>query len=89
MKFHRFVFGKRNRTNDFGNGKDERVACIEAETITPNEIADHRKSLGMSQIQFAKHLGVSLRALQSWEQNTRKPGDEIIKKIRSNLEQHA
>ena len=82
MNISRFVFGKRDRSGVFKKDKNGSVVCEEIETVTPSEILEHRKKLGMSQIQFAQHLGVSLRALQSWEQNTRTPNGTIVKKIK-------
>lgn len=37
-------------------------------------ITNTRLQLGLSQMQFAKLLGVSKRTLQDWEQGRRKPG---------------
>lgn len=85
MKHSRFVFGKRDRSGVFDKDQNDGETCVELETVTPSEIIEHRKALGMSQIQFAQHLGVSLRALQSWEQDTRKPNGTIAEKIRSLL----
>jgi putative transcriptional regulator len=41
--------------------------------VTPPEIKEVRKSLNVSQRQFALMIGVSLRTLQNWEQGRRKP----------------
>jgi putative transcriptional regulator len=36
-------------------------------------VADVRKSAGLSQAQFARLMGVSVRTLQDWEQGRRSP----------------
>lgn len=83
MKNSRFVFGKRDRSGVFDKDQNDGETCVELKTVTPSEIVEHRKTLGMTQIQFAQHLGVSLRALQSWEQNISKPNGTVAEKIRS------
>ena len=43
--------------------------------IHPGEILDEefRKPRGLSQTEFARLLGISVRTLQNWEQGWRKP----------------
>ena len=41
--------------------------------LTPKEIKDLRRKLGLSQKAFAKQLGVSLRTVQRWERGESKP----------------
>lgn len=41
--------------------------------IALSEVTQARASSGLSQSQFAKVLGVSIRTLQEWEQGRRKP----------------
>ena len=41
--------------------------------LKPREIKDIRESLNASQDRFAAFLCVSLKAVQSWEQGTRRP----------------
>jgi putative transcriptional regulator len=41
--------------------------------IKPPEIKTARKKLNVSQNEFALMIGVSVRALQNWEQGRRKP----------------
>ena len=49
-------------------GKAARVATVE---VSP--AAEARNKVGMSQSEFAKLLGVSVRTLQDWEQGRREP----------------
>lgn len=42
-------------------------------TVAVPPIIEIRQKTGMSQAQFAKLLGVSIRTLQEWEQGRRKP----------------
>ncbi len=53
---------------DIKAGKVGRVSTLE---VSP--IAAARQKIGLSQSEFAKMLGVSLRTLQEWEQGRRKP----------------
>jgi len=41
--------------------------------MTASEIMEIRKRAKMTQAQFAKRLGTSIRAVQSWEQGQRHP----------------
>jgi putative transcriptional regulator len=38
-----------------------------------NEVTDIRKTMGMSQTEFAVLLGISVRTLHHWEQGSRQP----------------
>ena len=42
-------------------------------TVEVSPLASARLKLGLSQSEFAKMLGVSLRTLQEWEQGRRQP----------------
>ncbi|WP_298438906.1 helix-turn-helix domain-containing protein [Geobacter sp.] len=53
---------------DIKAGRVGRVSTVE---VSP--IASARMRIGMTQSEFAKMLGVSLRTLQEWEQGRRKP----------------
>ncbi len=44
----------------------------------PSDIKQIRDELDISQIGFAKMLGVSLRTLQAWEQGTRNPSGAAL-----------
>jgi putative transcriptional regulator len=49
-------------------GKAARVSIVEVSAAT-----EARNRVGMSQSEFAKLLGVSVRTLQDWEQGRREP----------------
>ena len=49
-------------------GKAARVTAVEVSAAT-----EARNRVGMSQSEFAKLLGVSVRTLQDWEQGRRQP----------------
>lgn len=51
--------------------KADRVGRVSTVEVSP--LASARLKLGLSQSEFAKMLGVSLRTLQEWEQGRRKP----------------
>ena len=70
---------KRDAQRDIGS---ELLASIEemkagkagrAHTISLSEVTQARAQSGLSQSQFARMMGVSIRTLQEWEQNRRKP----------------
>lgn len=43
------------------------------EEFTASEIKDIRKSAGLTQILFAKYLGVSLKTVEAWESGRNQP----------------
>lgn len=43
------------------------------ETFTAGEIKDIRKNTGMTQVLFAKYLGVSLKTVEAWESGRNHP----------------
>lgn len=47
--------------------------------LRPNEIRAIRKSLGMSQAQFARLINVSSNTVESWEQGARRPREATLK----------
>jgi putative transcriptional regulator len=49
-------------------GKAARITAVEVSAAT-----EARNRVGMSQSEFAKLLGVSVRTLQDWEQGRREP----------------
>jgi putative transcriptional regulator len=53
---------------DIKAGKVGRVSSVKA-----SPLAEARLKIGLSQSEFAKILGVSLRTLQEWEQGRRTP----------------
>lgn len=42
-------------------------------TVVFSPVTQARQASGLSQVQFAKLMGVSVRTLQEWEQGRRKP----------------
>jgi putative transcriptional regulator len=44
-----------------------------ATRVEPNEVAQARQSIGLSQAEFAAALHISRRTLQEWEQGRRSP----------------
>lgn len=68
-------------SDDFMTGKDlgEKLLAAAREMAAGQGVAVHsqalsaRKALGMSQAEFAKLLGVSVRTLQDWEQGRKQP----------------
>ena len=53
---------------DIKGGKIGRKSTVE---LTP--VAEARAKVGLTQAEFAKLLGISLRTLQEWEQGRRQP----------------
>ena len=53
---------------DIKSGRIGRISTVE---VSP--LASARLKIGLSQSEFAKMLGVSLRTLQEWEQGRRNP----------------
>jgi putative transcriptional regulator len=51
--------------------KSGRVGLVSTVEVSP--LASARLRIGLSQSEFAKMLGVSLRTLQEWEQGRRNP----------------
>lgn len=56
--------------------------------MTPSEIRDFRNQLDLSQREFAKGLGVSQPAVQSWETGRASPSEatqELMRRWRENV----
>ena len=49
------------------------LSVIPIEEFTPSETKDIRKSVGMTQVLFAKYLGVSLKTVEAWEAGRNQP----------------
>lgn len=46
-----------------------------------NEIKELRRDLGLTQVQFAERLGVSVCAVQAWEQGKRQPRPDVVTRL--------
>lgn len=62
---------------EFEKGKSgAKVTVLSVEpidTFTPTEIKQIRKSTGMTQIVFAKYMGVSVKTVEAWESGRNHP----------------
>jgi putative transcriptional regulator len=66
---------KRNIGAEILEGLQEIKRGEHGRVITIPDISATRSKTGLSQQQFAKLLGVSVRTLQDWEQGRRSPSD--------------
>jgi putative transcriptional regulator len=57
------------------------IKSVSGNVVPTSEIVAARVNLNMSQAQFSALLGVSVRTLQKWEQNERKPSAAAQKLI--------
>ena len=49
------------------------LSVVPVEKFTANEIKDIRKNTGMTQVLFARYLGVSLKTVEAWESGRNQP----------------
>lgn len=58
-------------------------AAVKRTKVVLSEVAQARQALKLTQDGFAELLGVSVRTLQEWEQNRRKPSKsaEVLLKV--------
>lgn len=49
------------------------LTIVQIERFTASEIKDIRKNTGMTQVLFAKYLGVSLKTVEAWESGRNQP----------------
>ncbi len=54
-----------------------------------NQIKELRKQTGMSQKEFAEHLGIPLRTIENWESGKRNPPEYIPRLISYQLKYEA
>jgi len=70
---------ERDKTRDIGAEILQAVAQMNAglaarrTQVAPNAASAARQTVGLTQTQFARLLGVSARTLQEWEQGRRQP----------------
>ena len=63
----------RNIGQEILSGLKEIMRGEQGRIITVPDIAKTRAKVGLSQTQFARLMGVSVRTLQDWEQGRRRP----------------
>lgn len=51
--------------------------------MTPDEIRDTRRALGVTQSQFAALLGVSMQSVAAWEQGTRPISGLVVNAVQN------
>lgn len=49
------------------------LSVVPVEKFTASEIKDIRKNTGMTQVLFARYLGVSLKTVEAWESGRNQP----------------
>ena len=49
------------------------LSVVPVEKFTAKEIKDIRKNTGMTQVLFARYLGVSLKTVEAWEAGRNQP----------------
>jgi putative transcriptional regulator len=64
---------KRNTGKEILDGLREIKRGVHGRVINIPDVRQIREKTGLSQIRFAKLLGVSVRTLQDWEQGRRAP----------------
>ena len=55
------------------NAKTTTLTVIPVDTFTPMEIRNIRNSTGMTQVLFAKYMGVSVKTVEAWEAGRNHP----------------
>ena len=58
---------------------------MNASRITSAQVHQLRRDLKMSQQEFAEHIGVSIAAVQSWEQGKSTPGTVAARRTLTRL----
>lgn len=53
--------------------RSQRKRLMAGEIESGRDIADLRAFVGLTQVEFAQALGISVRTLQGWEQGRRRP----------------
>lgn len=58
-----------------GNLKAKKVTLtiVPVDTFTPQEIKEIRNNTGLTQVLFAKYMGVSVKTIESWESGRNHP----------------
>lgn len=62
--------------------RDRRKRFIAGEFHCGADIADLRAFVGLTQVEFAQALGISVRTLQGWEQGRRRPEGPALALLR-------
>ncbi len=62
--------------------RGQRRRLMAGDIRSGQDIADLRAFVGLTQVDFAKALGISVRTLQGWEQGRRRPDGPSIALLR-------
>lgn len=62
--------------------RSQRKRLIAGEIDSGQDVADLRAFVGLTQVQFARALGISVRTLQGWEQGRRRPEGPALALLR-------
>lgn len=55
------------------NARTVKLSVQPVDSFTPDEIRTIRKSTGMTQVLFAKYIGVSVKTVEAWEAGRNHP----------------
>jgi len=60
----------------------QRARLMRGEFSSSGDIADLRRFVGMTQVQFAAAMGISVHTLRNWEQGRRRPEGPAVALLR-------
>lgn len=90
-RWHQKIIGKRFLSSDATqcgtsqrtNNESSKPSLHDATLM--QAILAHRRSLGLTQLEFARRLGVSVRTYQDWEQGRRRPSGPAERMLHQEL----